>query len=188
MPITIDTLNQADTEYLYKAVPEDPTDEQVTELARELLQRLVNEPSAIARAKVLVRRTANQRRESRVRQEATDASKSYTFSCKAPSSTGSHPVYLQVRVALRDMADFCRFHGLKVSEMIKLADGKIDDHRGWRLGAMAAAAVAKQRDSLKPGPALMAMPFGPAVRTTKEGMNGPVAPTYLPATRFVPGE
>jgi hypothetical protein len=188
MTIKIEAISQEDRDYLQEVIPEDPSPDQVLEIAQELLQRLIKDPAAIAQAETIVRRLVNLRREGEIRREAQEAGRAYTFARLHKSSSNMHPVFEQVKVYLRDFAAFCKANGLSEKEMLKVANGEVDSYKEWTQGAVGRALRAKMMERAKPGPAMVLGPFTSAFRTPATGMNAAAAPTFLPAQPWTPAE
>jgi hypothetical protein len=176
------------TQVLEKLLPDDPSPAEVTDLAQQLLMLMIKDQAVIAEAENIVKRIANLRRENESRQEQMEANKHYIFARSHKSASSMHPVYEEVRVYLRDFANFCRAEGLSERDMLRVADGQVESCKGWRLGHVAGAVRAARLDKAKPGPAMVAGPVGPAFRTPSTGMNTAAAPVYLPAQTWHPAE
>ena len=160
MSLVIESIPANVSQALQQIAPDEPTPDQVRELAQELIATLAKEPGVIAQAEVIVRRLANLRREQETRQAAITANRSYTFARPHRSSTSMHPTFEQFRVRVTDFGAFCHSMGVSEREMLKVANGEIESYRGWRLGAMAGAARAARLDKASPVLLWLPVPSG----------------------------
>jgi len=111
------------------------------------------------------------------------------FTFMPPKVAGSITIQ-PVKVFTRDLSAFCTAHKLSEKEMLRVARGEIDAHKGWRQGPISAmycpmtprAMIVHQEDvkermleqkSLHPGP-------------TTHKSNQAESPTMLPPTTFQP--
>jgi hypothetical protein len=95
-----------------------------------------------------------------------------------------------VKVFTPDLAAFCTHHKLSEKEMLRVANGEIDEHRGWRQGPLSAmycrmvarGMVVHQEDVKEIAQGLKAANPGP----TTHKSNQAESPTMLPAQTFQP--
>jgi hypothetical protein len=190
MSITLE-VSHDDAEFLAGILPDDPSDEQIGEIAEALLQRMIQARSIVAQAEIIVHRVVNLRRGSVVRQQAMEASKHYVFAKLDKSASPAHPVYAQYKVYARHFQAFCKENSLSEKEMLKVGSGQLENHKGWRQGSHPGSLGTARNKVLergKPGPALMSGPFGGAIRTPSSGSYAAAAPVFLQVTTWKPAE
>jgi hypothetical protein len=95
-----------------------------------------------------------------------------------------------MKVFTRDLSAFCKAHGLSEKEMLRVAAGEIDAHRGWRQGPLSAmyckmtprALILHRADVQEIAQGLKAANPGPTTHKSNQANS----PTVLPATTFEP--
>jgi hypothetical protein len=189
--LKVDGLTPADNADILSHLANDATDDQVCAVAQELLGRMASEPKLVQDMANQVRRVLNVRRDSEIRQAAIEASKCYIFARLHRSATPMHPVYEQLKVYARDFGSFCKANGLSEKDVLKVAAGELAEHRGWRQGMFPGSLGTPRTQVVRsklPGPAMVAVPFGPALPTKGRSLDAPAAPVFLPAKVWQPAE
>lgn len=103
------------------------------------------------------------------RQDADRASRMYYTFLAAPSeeklvnSTSNTDFYeppqrQEYRVQVRHLTAFCKEHGLRESEMVKVGMGEIESHRGWERRGGYGGPMELGRPYQKPRPAALVRP------------------------------
>jgi hypothetical protein len=118
------------------------------------------------------------------------ASRHYLLCQPAPSSTSSRPVFESWRVPVDLLGDFCAHYRLDKSKVLRLANGELQDYKGWIQHPHAGG---KYCLNARPKPATESLSLGEGVigpllplGTTPTGLGDPrkPAPVLLPTKTY----